>query len=129
LWNSSTGEIFAAFKGLLAVEPLLEAEFTAMKRANGLTDAALRRTYHRKLDNVRERGISRNVGSRYPGITSFSAPMFDANGQILLSISVFGLSNTLCSAWTSSVLKLLSQHAADITRHSDGAHPSMVNSS
>jgi len=44
-----------------------------------------------QVTEVRRRGIARSLGERDPGLNSFSAPTFGADGGVNLAVTAFGL--------------------------------------
>jgi DNA-binding IclR family transcriptional regulator len=53
--------------------------------------AERRRAFFRHLADVRRRGLARTTGERIPGLSSFSGPIFNRSGDVVLAISSHGL--------------------------------------
>jgi DNA-binding IclR family transcriptional regulator len=124
LQSTSTGRVFSAF---LAPNPL-----AAMMRSQGLERPNLGFDEHEhdrdeaaapgkekrdRLEEVRERGMARSVDVPSPGISSLSAPVFDAQGTLQLALTVIGPSAALDIAWnspTATELRQICRHITDI---------------
>jgi DNA-binding IclR family transcriptional regulator len=126
LHNSATGRAFAAYLDPAELDRLLELEFSALRQELELTGAELaerRRAFFRHLADVRKRGLARTTGERFPGIHSFSAPVFDRDGKVILAISCHGLAATFPSAWNGAVAKALRATVADLMLRTGGKAP------
>jgi len=118
LYNSSTGRIFAAFLPPERLEPLIAAELDRQRIAENLGVKAIgerRAAFHRLLAEARRRKLSRTTGERYPGVVSFSAPIFDRDGTVLVALTSFGLASTLSSSWQGPVPTALDALARSLT--------------
>ena len=126
LHNSATGRAFAAYLGPAELDRLLELEFSALKQELKLTGAELaerRRAFFRHLADVRKRGLARTTGERFPGVYSFSGPIFDRNSKVVLTISCHGLAATFPSAWNGAVASALRATVSDLTLRIGGKAP------
>jgi DNA-binding IclR family transcriptional regulator len=70
-----------------------------------------------ELIENRRRGIARTIGDPIPGINAFSAPVFDATGNIVLAITVMGPAASFDSKWDGSVATALRKSCEGISRH------------
>lgn len=123
LHNSATGRVFAAFMDSEKLTRLLNAEFTELGTREKLTKDAVARQRDRAmhvLEDTRKRGLARSINERYPGCVSFSAPIFDARGEVAMALTTFGLSATMASGWDSHAAKALKSFAAELTRQIGG---------
>jgi DNA-binding IclR family transcriptional regulator len=126
LLNSATGRVFAAYLDAAKLEALIKAELAALKREQKLSAAAIadcRHTFFRHLADVHKRGLARTTGERFRGVKSFSGPIFNHRGEVVLAISCHGLAATFPSAWDSPVAMTLRQVLADLTRQIGGKRP------
>jgi len=73
-----------------------------------------------QVTEVRRRGIARSLGERDPGLNSFSAPTFGADGGVNLAVTAFGLAVNFPGAWDSGAAKALRDCAAELTRRIGG---------
>jgi len=126
LLNSATGRAFAAYLDPDRLDRLIETEMSILKRehklsANELADR--RRGFSRHLADVRKHGLARTTGERFQGINSFSAPIFNRNGEVMLTISSHGLAATFPSAWDSRIAMSLLRSARDVMRKIGGNDP------
>jgi DNA-binding IclR family transcriptional regulator len=126
LWNSATGRTFAAFLPRERLEPLITAELQVQKREEKLAVAVIiarRATFDKHLVDVRRRKLARTTGERYPGLVSFAAPIFDADGNVVLALTSFGFATTLSSSWDGPVPTALKEASADLTQRIGGSVP------
>lgn len=122
LQSTSTGRIFSAF--------LPPDQLAAMMRSQGLARpdlgvdddhrdrneaAAPGKDKRDSLEEVRKRGMARSVDVPSPGISSLSAPVFDAQGTLQLALTVIGPSAALDMAWTGPTATELRQVCRHIT--------------
>ena len=118
LHNSATGRVFAADLAPAQLESLLAAEFRQIRQTDKLSageSAARHRAVTRQLADVRRRGLARTVGERYAGLNSFSVPIFDHNGRVILALTSFGLAASFPSSWESRIAQALRTTAAELT--------------
>lgn len=119
LLNSSAGRVFAAYMDDARRDRLIETALDLAKvptRERGRQ----RRDFLAHLDDVRKRGLARTTGERYPGLGSFSAPIFDHNGRVVLALTSFGLSATFPSAWNAALPRALHDCAMKLTKRIGG---------
>jgi len=94
LLGSSTGAVFAAYAPREVTGPLLEAEVAALA-ARPDPRFATRADVEDYLEGVRQRGLGQIIdviseGINERGHSAFSAPVFDANGSIVLALAMIG---------------------------------------
>jgi DNA-binding IclR family transcriptional regulator len=126
LTNSSTGRVFAAFMEKERLERLVELEFESLRRDEKLSRETLqarRQAFERRLTETRKRVLARTTGERYPSVVSFSAPIFDSNGHVILAFTSFGMATMFPSAWDSPVARALHARAISLTRRIGGSWP------
>lgn len=125
LLTSATGRCFAAFMGESGqdagrIEPMLRAELARLKKLpdNGLPLSDVPRSWTEAQDllaETRRRGLARVVHSLLPGVGGFCAPVFDAQGRLVLGLVVLGSVVTLDTAWTSPAAQALLQTARQLS--------------
>ncbi len=134
LLTSATGRCFAAFMGESGqdagrVEPMLRAELARLKKLpdNGLPLSDVPRSWadaQALLAETRRRGLARVVHSLLPGVGGFCAPVFDAQGRLVLGLVVLGSVVTLDTDWSSpaaqAVLRTARQLSADLGHRAAG---------
>jgi DNA-binding IclR family transcriptional regulator len=115
LRSTSTGRIFSAF---------LEAdELAAMMQSQGIAKLNVGIDHVEShdgakiesLEDVRKRGMARNVDVPSPGISSLSAPVFDAHGSMQLALTVIGPSGAMDTAWKGPIATALRDVSRRIT--------------
>lgn len=134
LLTSATGRCFAAFMGesgqdASRVEPMLRAELARLRKLpdNGLPLSDVPRSWAEAqalLAETRQRGLARVVHSLLPGVGGFCAPVFDAQGRLVLGLVVLGSVVTLDTDWSSpaaqAVLRTARQLSADLGHRAAG---------
>ena len=115
LLSSATGLCFSAFmsRGVSpgdALHPrvalLLNEELEALTRGERLARADLPVTLsdvNDLLAEVRQRGLARVVGTLLPGVGGFCAPVFDADGHLVLGLVALGSLASFDAAWDGAV--------------------------
>lgn len=107
LLSSATGRCFAAFVSREAIAPMLKEEIARAQRLDRRDVPKSMAEARTLLDEVRQRGMSRVVDTLLPGIVGFCAPVFDADGHIVLGIVTLGPTGTFDSSWGGAVEKPL----------------------
>lgn len=125
LLTSATGRCFAAFMGestqdARQLEPMLRAELARLKKLpdNGLPLPDVPRTWTEVQDmlaETRRHGMARVVHSLLPGVGGFCAPVFDAQGRLVLGLVVLGSVVTLDTGWASPAAQALQQTARQLS--------------
>jgi flavin reductase (DIM6/NTAB) family NADH-FMN oxidoreductase RutF/DNA-binding IclR family transcriptional regulator len=95
LLGSATGGAFAAFAPPDITRPFIEAELEASSKGGLGSSLKTRSEVECWLDGVRQEGLASaqlvtNPGVNDQDIASFSAPVFDAQGNIVLAITMMG---------------------------------------
>lgn len=114
LAGTATGRLFAAYlPAKLIEESLLEDE-----RRLGPDIAAPidRDELQTMVSEVRKHGVARSVNNPTPGVCSFSAPVFDYSGNIVLGITLMGRSRSFDSSWTGTEAKAAKACGVDVSR-------------
>ena len=116
LLSSATGRCFAAHLPPEVAAPLLKEELaraSKMRRTDLPTTMAEVQTM---LAEVRERGAARVVDTLLPGIVGFCAPVFDADGHMVLGIVALGPTGTFDPEWGGAVHGPLREAALQLSR-------------
>jgi len=104
LRGTASGRLFAAFLPHASVSAALGAEADTI-------DAA----FERELAAVRTDGLARVVDAAVPGVSALAAPVFDASGALVLSLTAIGPTAVLDTAAGGSAAVLLQQAAAGLS--------------
>ena len=97
------------------VAPLLKEELARaakMRRADLPATLAEANTL---LAEVRQRGAARVVDTLLPGIVAFCAPVFDADGHLVLGITTLGSIATFDPEWDGAIDAPLRAAAAQLS--------------
>jgi DNA-binding IclR family transcriptional regulator len=116
LASTATGRLFAAYMPPKVVERLVSEELArsgpGVNRGVPVAGEALEAA----LVETRKHGISRTRGQPIPGIDALCAPVFDADGHIVLGILVMGPSATFDSSWDGKIAEPLRRCATEVSR-------------
>jgi len=115
LLSSATGRCFAAYASQEAIAPMLQEE---LARAQKLGRTDLPRSMaevQTLLAEVRERGAARVVDTLLPGIVGFCAPVFDADGHMVLGMVTLGSVASFDPEWNGAVARPLRAAAAQLS--------------
>ncbi len=121
LLSSATGLCFLAFMGLgrktsgnrLAL--LLKDEMARTQKAGRNDVPSTMAEVTKTLEEIRQRGIGRVVNTLMPGVAGFCAPVFDADGHMVLGMVALGSLANFDSAWDGQVAKPLKAAAAKLS--------------
>jgi len=121
LTSTATGRLFAAYLPPKVVERLLAEDLARSNYGTTPTPVHTIQDLEPTLAEIRQHGLSRTRGQPIPGIDALCAPVFDAEGHIVLGVLVMGPSATFDSEWNGGIAKPLLACAAEITRRVGGA--------
>ena len=108
LRGTASGWLFAAYRSGNEVQSVLALEaVSATEGGRTFDDAA----FQARLADIRQRGMSRVADEAIPGVSALAAPVFDGQGQLLLSITGIGPSATFDTAWDGALAAAL-RHCA-----------------
>lgn len=117
LVNTATGRLFVAYMPEKTVEHLLDDELSRFGGSNDADAPVIsRKTLESLLAETRKHGLSRTRGQPIPGIDALCAPIFDAEGHIVLGILVMGPTATFDSNWDGKVAKALKRCSAELSK-------------
>jgi len=85
LTRTATGRLFSAFQPRLLCEAVIRNQ--AFTRES--LDTYRSRSFQQDLAEIRTQRLSIALGFPTPSVYAFSAPVFDAEGRLLLALSVF----------------------------------------
>ena len=119
LLSSATGRCFAAFIGHGSAadkaQPMIEAEL-ALARKLGRSDLpSTPAQVQAMLSESRSQGLGRVVNGLLPGISGLCAPVFDADGHLVLGVVSLGSSATLDADWQGPVANALRAFAEQLS--------------
>ncbi len=119
LLSSATGRCFAAFvsHGVATdkAQPMIDNEL-ALARKLGRNDLpSTPAQVQAMIEETRQQGLGRAVNVLLPGISGFCAPVFDADGHLVLGVVAMGSSATLETDWQGPVAQALRAFAAQLS--------------
>ncbi|HNT39525.1 MAG TPA: IclR family transcriptional regulator C-terminal domain-containing protein [Rubrivivax sp.] len=111
LRGTATGRLFAAFLPPPRVQEALAAE---------PADAAADDAFRREVEATRRSGLAHAVDSVLAGVGALAAPVFDAEGALVLGLTVIGPGATLDTRADGAAARRLQQVAAELTAQLGG---------
>ena len=96
--GTATGRVFAAFMPPGRTQAAIREERARLAKAHGAPQETAAH-FDAQLADIRRRGLARAIGAPLPGISAFSAPVFDRNGAMALALTVMGPDNKFDAAW------------------------------
>jgi DNA-binding IclR family transcriptional regulator len=115
LLSSATGRCFAAYAPKEAITPLLREELARVQKLGRRDVPTSMAAARALLEEVRARRLSRVVDILLPGIVGFCAPVFDADGHMVLGMVALGPTGTFDPAWEGAVARPLAAAAARLS--------------
>lgn len=118
--QSATGRAFAAFLPAELSRALIDEDLRLHRTAD--EDEALQRgRFDEAIVEIRRRGLARATSAlvsplhRVP-VNAFSAPIFDANGQMVMALSLTCAAERLAADWDGEVPQALARAAEGLSR-------------
>ena len=132
LLSSATGLCFSAFMAQPAssrvaknlknrphaedrLPPLLKDELGRMQKLARKDVPKTMAEVTATLEDIRRRGLARVVETLLPGVAGFCAPVFDADGHLILGIVALGSLATFDPAWDGAVARPLAAAARQLS--------------
>lgn len=119
LLSSATGRCFAAFIGHGGAAdkslPMIEAELTLARKLGRSDLPSTPAQVQAMLSESRAQGLGRVVNVFLPGISGLCAPVFDADGHLVLGVVSLGSSATFDADWQGSIAQALRAFAKHLS--------------
>jgi len=106
LRGTASGRLFAAY-----LPPARVREALALEGDGGVIDRGLAS----ELERIRVEGVSRAVDAAVPGVSALAAPVFDGQGQIVLSLTAIGPSPVFDTAADGALARELRRVATELS--------------
>ena len=114
LFNTITGRVFAAYLPEKMVRSMLEDEH---RRVVGGSSAPFDTPeVQALLADIRAPGMGRGLSMPQPGVNTLCAPVFGADGQIVLVMTMIGPQGVFDADIDGPAGRLLREHAANVSR-------------
>jgi len=107
LRGTASGRLFAAYLPVADVQAALALEAGSTARID--------RAFATELERIREERVSRAVDAAVPGVSALAAPVFNGQGQIVLSLTAIGPSAIFDTATGGALVRELSRVAAELS--------------
>ena len=121
LTGTATGRLFAAYMPPKVVERLLSEDLARSGYGSAVGEPPKPEELDAALSEIRRHGLARTRGKPIPGIDAICAPVFDAEGHIILGVLVMGPSATFDSEWDGAIAIPLKGCTAEIARRIGGS--------
>jgi DNA-binding IclR family transcriptional regulator len=115
LLSSATGRCFAAHLSPDAIAPLLREELARAQKLHRSDIPDSIEAAQRLFQEVREKGSARVVDTLLPGIVGFCAPVFDADGHIVMGVTTLGSVATFDPNWGGAIDRPLREAATRLS--------------
>jgi len=120
LLSSATGRCFAAFMTRGGAQParlaaMIEEELANARKMGRPDVPATAAEVQALLEETRRHGLGRVVDVLMPGIVGLCAPVFDADGHLLLGVLSMGSSATFDASWDGAVAQALRAMAGQLS--------------
>lgn len=123
---TSTGRVFCAYLPREALAAMWANQ--SGSRGSAMTPSGESAAFEAALNDIRARGLAFSVDAPSPGISSLSAPVLDAGGQLCLALTVIGSTGAIDVAADGPTARALLAAAHDIAAELAAA-PSLLASS
>jgi DNA-binding IclR family transcriptional regulator len=127
LRGTASGRLFAAYLPRALVRAALAAEGVAERGAarKRRGDDAIDSAFAAVLDEVCRHGVSRTEDAAVPGVSAAAAPVFDAQGTIVMSLTAIGPSASFDTRLAGAVVPVLLKSARQLSAQlgASRAHP------
>ena len=116
--GTSSGRLFAAFGPVQAVRDAIAHEGPPAGAGRARTGGrlGLGLAFDREVDQVRAAGVACVEGVALKGVSAVSAPVFDAQGRLVLSLTAIGPGAVFDAAPDGAVATILRPAAAGLSR-------------
>jgi DNA-binding IclR family transcriptional regulator len=115
LRGTASGRLFAAYLPAAEVQSALALEAADSGARVAGNPARIDRAFAAELDRIRDERISRAVDAAVPGVSALAAPVFDGQGQIVLSLTAIGPSAIFDTAPSGALVRELRRVAAELS--------------
>jgi len=115
LLTSATGRCFAAYLPSALTAPQVKQELQRLQKLNVPDAPRTPAEVQALLKEVRQRGLARVVDSLLPGVVGFGAPVFDADGHLVVALVTLGPASSMDARWEGSVATQLKEAARQLS--------------
>jgi DNA-binding IclR family transcriptional regulator len=105
LLTSATGRCFAAYLPSELTAPQIRQELQRLQKRQVGDAPRTQAEVQTLLKEVRHRGLSRVVDALLPGVVGFGAPVFDADGHLVVALVTLGPASSMDASWEGPVAR------------------------
>lgn len=110
---TSTGRVFCAWLAPQQWQTMWARQ--AGSSDDVLATPAQRQAFDATLAEIRARGLERSIDAPSPAVSSMSAPVLDANGQLCLALTVIGSTGSIDVKWNGPIARALRETTQTIS--------------
>jgi DNA-binding IclR family transcriptional regulator len=114
LLSSASGRVFLTYLPEAMVAPFLERELKERRRQDPLGTAG--KSIEALRAEVRRHELGRGIGEENPSIAAISAPVFDANGRLVLCVGLVSAIGGFDTSYKGAPATTLKRLAAELSR-------------
>jgi DNA-binding IclR family transcriptional regulator len=115
LLTSSTGRVFAAYLDRRKTRSMIEHELADAKGTAAKIGLRSMGEVEALLAKVHKDGLAVAVGLMHPGVVGMSAPIFDADGEIVATVNLAGMESSMDARLRHVAGRALRTAAAELT--------------
>jgi DNA-binding IclR family transcriptional regulator len=113
--NTATGRLWAAYLPPKVVERHMNDELARLGTVGSREATITREEVQAHIAEIHAHGLSRSLNMPVPGINGLCAPVFDAEGHIVLGILAMGTAATFDASWDGPAAKALRACADEVS--------------
>lgn len=114
LHHTATGRVFSAFLPAAVIARMLHLE--PLRLGLDIAPPLDQKVIDDLIGEVRARRLARAINHPSPGVSSFSAPVFDYSGNIALALTVVGPAGVVDTSWEGPASRAVSVSAQTLSR-------------
>lgn len=114
--GTASGLSFAAFDRSAEVEAMVAREQSGISDRKFLGHVAQLSRFRQAVEDARKHGYAAVEGTPIPGVNAISAPIYDKNGQMILTITLFGRSENTNTAPGAPIVKALLATTSELSQ-------------
>lgn len=116
LLRSASGRVFLTYQKPTTAEPFIKRELAEWNTTHGKAEQIGPKQVEALRDDVRRTGLGRNIGEEGNNLAALSAPVFDASGRIVLTITLISSLGSFSPDYDGPEAVALKSVAADLSR-------------
>lgn len=124
--TSASGHLFAAFLPKDVIDPVIDAEFKSAAHPTSMGRVINREDFGKIVADVRKRRMARVRGDFLAGFDALSAPVFDEQGSIIMTISILAPTRMIDLSFNGQTALTLSNAAQSLSARLGYSEPPFI---